>query len=81
MDELETLLDIYWNAAYAEGKEGRTTDTPDGLAQRALTDIRAHVASLVAAERAACARFQEERSCNRHGYDKHGDGEALLTRD
>lgn len=33
-----------------------------------------------AAERAACARFQEDRSTARHGYDKHGDGEALRTR-
>ena len=41
---LNDLLERYWNAAYAEGKEGRDHDTEDGLAQLTLAEIHAEVA-------------------------------------
>jgi hypothetical protein len=56
---LEELLDQYWSAAHAEGKEGRNHDTEDGLAQRTLNELRAEVQRLVAAEREACAKMLE----------------------
>jgi len=31
---LRGLIDLYWDIAYQEGKEGRTHDTEDGKAQR-----------------------------------------------
>lgn len=31
---LRGLIDLYWDIAYQEGKEGRTNDTEDGKAQR-----------------------------------------------
>lgn len=48
---LEEALGTYWDAAYAEGREGRDHDTELGDAQRALTDIMSAVAALVDAER------------------------------
>jgi len=50
------LIAEYWNLAYAEGKEGRNHDTPDGAAQRTLSAIEAALASLV--------REREELSWN-----------------
>ena len=47
MQKLDELLGEYWDTAYAEGREGRAHDTPEGRAQRALHAIHAHVASMV----------------------------------
>jgi hypothetical protein len=44
---LDELLEQYWNAAYAEGKEGRNHDTEDALAQRTLIAIHAEVKRLI----------------------------------
>lgn len=33
-EDLEALIDKYWDLAYLEGNEGRTVDTPDGEANR-----------------------------------------------
>lgn len=44
---LDTLLDQYWGAAYAEGKEGRNHDTEDGLAQQTLCAIHVEVQRLI----------------------------------
>jgi hypothetical protein len=41
---LDDLLERYWNAAHAEGKEGRDHDTEDGTAQRTLAEIHAEFA-------------------------------------
>lgn len=41
---MNELLERYWNAAYAEGKEGRDHDTEDGIAQQTLSAILAEVA-------------------------------------
>ena len=46
---LNDELERYWEAAYAEGKEGRTHDTKDGVAQRALSEIRNEVRRLIEA--------------------------------
>ncbi len=46
---------------------------PDGVAaipQPTLDELVAFVAL-------ACAKIQWERSCQRHGYDKYEDGEAI----
>lgn len=56
---LEELLDQYWCAAIAEGREGRQHDTEDGLAQRTLNELRAEVQRLVTVEREACAKMLE----------------------
>ena len=45
-NKLEDLLADYWDAAYAEGKEGRVHDTVDGLAQRALSALLEHYAEI-----------------------------------
>jgi hypothetical protein len=37
--EIPALLDRYWDLAYAEGKEGRDHDTPDGAAQETRTKL------------------------------------------
>lgn len=51
---LAEALDAWWEAAVAEGREGRTHDTEGGAAQRALQDIwAAHTAAAVAAATAA----------------------------
>jgi hypothetical protein len=42
-DIFSDLLSEYWDAAYLEGKEGRTHDTKDGRAQHALSKIMAYV--------------------------------------
>ena len=39
MSEFIDLLDAYWEAAFAECREGRTHDTEDGIAQRTLTKL------------------------------------------
>lgn len=33
------LIDLYWDIAYHEGKEGRTHDNEDGKAQRCRNSI------------------------------------------
>ena len=40
MTNFDNLLSAYWDAAYAEGKDGRTNDTRDYAAQTALNNIR-----------------------------------------
>lgn len=45
-DRIEQLLADYWDAAYAEGKEGRAHDTEDAKAQKALSGIRAEFKTL-----------------------------------
>lgn len=40
------LIGQYWDLAYAEGKEGRTTDTPNGDAQRTLAAIEAKLGDM-----------------------------------
>lgn len=45
---LNELLERYWSAAHAEGKEGRDHDTEDGIAQQTLSAIHAEVERLVA---------------------------------
>lgn len=37
--EFDSLLERYWDAAYAEGKEGRAHDTFDGVAARTLAEL------------------------------------------
>jgi hypothetical protein len=44
---LDELLEQYWSAAYAEGKEGRNHDTEDAIAQRTLIAIHAEVRRLI----------------------------------
>ena len=44
---LEDLLSDYWDAAYAEGKEGRNHDTEDGVAQQTLNKIWKEIAETV----------------------------------
>lgn len=51
--EIEGLIDAYWALAYAEGKEGRTTDTPDGDAQRIRSAITDRLTTLTAERDAA----------------------------
>lgn len=42
------LVGDYWDLAYREGQEGRTTDTASGDAQRVLNEIQSLLARLVA---------------------------------
>lgn len=49
--ELEDALQRYWDAAYAEGMDGRDHDTEDGRAGTALRDVLLAVNAMVAAER------------------------------
>ena len=37
-----------------------------------------HFAELASALVQACAQIQHERSCQRHGYDKYEDAQAIL---
>lgn len=60
VDRLEVALGAYWDAAYAEGRDGRTHDTEASSAQTALLQVRSAVATLVAAERERCAKLCEE---------------------
>lgn len=39
LDDLRELIGEYWCLAFAEGQEGRNTDTPDGAAQRCISTI------------------------------------------
>jgi len=57
--DLENALQRYWDAAYAEGQEGRNHDTEDGRAEQARRDVMLAVNSKVAAEREACAKLAE----------------------
>ncbi len=43
--DLEDALAAYWDAAYTEGQQGRTHDTPDGAAQTALNALRTAIAA------------------------------------
>lgn len=57
---LSEALDAWWEAAYAEGRDGRTHDTEGGAAQQALQDIwAAHQAALVAAVAAERERIDD----------------------
>ncbi len=56
---LEDALGEYWDAAYAEGREGRTHDTADGRAAASLWAIHAaieHMHTSLQAELAAAKR-------------------------
>lgn len=44
--EIEALVSEYWDLAYVEGEAGRTTDTPDGDAQRVRSAISAALTHL-----------------------------------
>ena len=46
MTHIHELLDAYWDAAYQEGKEGRTHDTPDSKAQAIRSAIEAALIDL-----------------------------------
>lgn len=61
MSDLETLLDQYWRAAHAEGKEGRDHDTEDGVAQRTLAEIRELFATANERIRALAFDFEYEK--------------------
>jgi len=82
---LDELLSTYWDAAYAEGEEGRSHDTEDGLAQRTLAAIHAEVARQVKAEREACAKVCFEkaveyaRTMKRDGDHFHAKAVAANT--
>jgi hypothetical protein len=65
---LDELLSDYWDAAYSEGIQGRTYDTPESLAQKTLCAIHAEVRRLVAAERERCAKV-----CDTLAYECRGD--------
>jgi hypothetical protein len=41
LDDLRELIGEYWCLAFAEGREGRNTDTPDGAAQKCISAIEA----------------------------------------
>lgn len=41
LDDLRELIGEYWCLAFAEGQEGRNTDTPDGAAQKCISAIEA----------------------------------------
>ncbi|OWR25640.1 hypothetical protein CEE55_22425 [Stenotrophomonas pavanii] len=41
LDDLRELIGEYWCLAFAEGQEGRNTDTTDGAAQRCICAIEA----------------------------------------
>lgn len=41
LDDLRELIGEYWHLAFAEGQEGRSTDTPDGAAQKCISAIEA----------------------------------------
>lgn len=59
MTSFTELLGAYYDAAYAEGREGRSHDTVDGAAQRALNNLQEFLKSQVAAETEACAKLME----------------------
>jgi hypothetical protein len=63
--QLEELLDSYWDAAYSEGREGRTHDTEDGRAQ----EIRSKIVELVSSSRilSEVIKFCEETSTPKPG--------------
>lgn len=58
---LNLYLSDYWDAAYAEGKSGRTTDTVDGAAQRTLDAIKKEVRRMVGAARDSATAAQRAR--------------------
>ena len=55
MDKLNDLLAEYWDAARAEGADGRDHDTVDARAQRALSALQEHYAAI----RARTVRLEE----------------------
>ena len=56
-DALKLLIGTYWQIAYNEGRQGRTTDTPEGDAQRTWSQIEA----LIDAQERALAESREQR--------------------
>ena len=46
-ESLDELLGKYWDLAYAEGKEGREHDTPEGDASKALYEIKFAIAEVI----------------------------------
>jgi hypothetical protein len=46
-EELRELIDVYWGIAIEEGATGRTTDTPDGIANQTLCGIEQRINALV----------------------------------
>jgi len=72
---LADALDAWWDAAYAEGREGRTHDTEGGAAQKALQDIWvAHSAQLAAAVAAERERLAAEFTKRAEALNTTGDG-------
>lgn len=64
-EKLFELIDAYWDRAHAEGKKGRTVDTPAGDA--AVTRARiADAISRLVGER------DEARALSKEIYDRHG---------
>lgn len=49
ISRLRFLFHRYWELAYAEGKEGRDTDTPGGDAQKTLTEFDSLLRTLIRA--------------------------------
>lgn len=41
LDDLRELIGEYWCLAFAEGQDGRNTDTPDADAQKCISAIEA----------------------------------------
>ena len=60
MQDLDELLDAYFDCGVLEGREGRSHDTENGAAQNALCAIREHVRKIVMDERDACADVIEK---------------------
>jgi hypothetical protein len=69
---LDELLSDYWDAAYSEGIQGRTYDTPESLAQKTLGAIHEEVLRLVAEEREWCAKV-----CDTLAYECRGDNSQI----
>lgn len=74
-DKLEDLLSEYWDAAYAEGVEGRSHDTIDGRAQKAMTALREHYEAL---ERRLAEVERQRRYCKICGASEMRKASCML---
>jgi hypothetical protein len=79
MTPLDTLLGTYFDAGHAEGKEGRTHDTVDGVAQRTLSEIHDCIKAMVAAETEACAKLMELKRDDLRLMGGEMSAEEILT--
>ena len=77
--DLADALAAYWDAAYAEGRDGRTHDTEDGAAQRALNSVHDAVRDLLAAERERCAVICEGMGAM-EALEGEEEGSAAMVR-